>query len=57
VEPSSAGKGVQELLSQASAKGEISGCKTFPCDGVYNAPNDVQTKSTREDEIMVVLGP
>ncbi|PQE06869.1 DNase1 protein [Rutstroemia sp. NJR-2017a BVV2] len=57
VEPSASGKGVQELWNQASAKGEISGCRTFPCDGVYNLPDDEQTKSTREDEIMVVLGP
>jgi hypothetical protein len=41
VESSSVGKGMQELLSQASTKGEISGYKKFPCNGVYNMPNDM----------------
>jgi hypothetical protein len=57
VEAGASGKGLQKQWNQASEKGEISGYRTFPCGGVYNLPDDTQTKSTREEEIIVVLGP
>lgn len=41
---------------QAVYEGEISGCESFPCEGVYNESDDVQTKSTTKDAIWVVLG-
>lgn len=34
----------------------VSGCRTFPCDGSYNRPGDIQTKVTDDRDMIVVVG-
>ncbi|GAB1314386.1 hypothetical protein MFIFM68171_04596 [Madurella fahalii] len=43
------------LVYPASGNGPTSGCETFPCDNAYYHPDDVQTKSTRETDLIVTL--
>ena len=48
-------KGVKQMWPKES-KSPKSGCEMFPCDTAYNAPNDVQTKSTSETDLVCTLG-
>lgn len=34
----------------------MSGCEVFPCDNAYWLPDDIQTKSTPEVDLMTTLG-
>lgn len=36
--------------------GPMSGCEEFPCDNCYWLPDDIQTKATRESNLMTTLG-
>ncbi|KAL2108098.1 hypothetical protein VUR80DRAFT_4271 [Thermomyces stellatus] len=47
--------GVKQMWPAVS-KEPKSGCETFPCDTVYNQPDDVQTKSTKETDLICTLG-
>src|SRR5690606_1756886 len=47
--------GVKQLWP-AESKEPKSGCETFPCDTVYINPDDVQTKSTKETDLICTLG-
>lgn len=40
----------------ADTKTPVSGCAGFPCSNAYYLPNDIQTKSTTSDHIIVTLG-
>lgn len=40
----------------ASAKTPVSGCEVFPCNNAYYLPNDVQTKVTKEIDLITTLG-
>lgn len=40
----------------ADTKSPISGCKTFACGNAYYLPDDIQTKSTTSNHIIVTLG-
>lgn len=52
--------GVKEMYpaSQAGAevKSSFSGCKVFPCPTAYYRPNDIQTVSTDETDLIVTVG-
>lgn len=45
-------------VSQASAASlsSFSGCKVFPCNNAYYQPDDIQTASTSEVDLIVTLG-
>lgn len=43
------------LMYPASGDGPTSGCNIFPCDNAYYHPDDVQTKSTQETDLIVTL--
>jgi len=47
--------GVKEIFP-ANSNTPTSGCQTFPCDNAYNAPDDVQTKSTTESDLVCLIG-
>jgi hypothetical protein len=47
--------GVKELYPKQS-KTPLSGCQTFPCSNAYNKPDDLQTLSTKEDELECLIG-
>ena len=51
------GEGQYGLTREDVIEGDVSGCERFPCEGVYNESDDVQTKTTTKDAIWVVLGP
>lgn len=40
----------------ASGQTPMSGCETFPCNNCYWLPDDVQTKATKETDIITTLG-
>ncbi|KAI1497554.1 DNase1 protein [Biscogniauxia marginata] len=37
-------------------KSSVSGCEVFPCNNAYYNPDDVQTVTTKETDIIVTLG-
>ncbi|CAI4213835.1 unnamed protein product [Parascedosporium putredinis] len=47
--------GVKEMWPKSSAS-PTSGCKTFPCNNAYYLPDDVQTKTTSETDLVCTLG-
>jgi len=47
--------GVKMLYPKISAL-PVSGCQTFPCENVYNKPDDIQTLSTTETTLVCLLG-
>jgi hypothetical protein len=49
--------GVKEMFP-SSSQSPVSGCQSYSatCDNAYNQPNDLQTKSTTERDITVLLG-
>jgi len=47
--------GVKMLFPKISAS-PLSGCQEFPCDNVYNQPDDHQTLSTSESTLVCLLG-
>lgn len=47
--------GVKEIYP-AESQDPKSGCKEFPCDNVYVESDDVQTKSTKETDLVCTLG-
>jgi hypothetical protein len=40
----------------AKGKSPMSGCEKFPCDNCYWLPDDVQTKTTEEVDLITTLG-
>ncbi|CAJ2507252.1 Uu.00g084380.m01.CDS01 [Anthostomella pinea] len=52
--------GVKEIYPatevEATLKSKYSGCSVFPCPTVYYHPNDVQTVSTPETDLICTLG-
>lgn len=40
----------------ALSREPISGCETFPCANAYYLPDDIQTKSTAETDLVTTLG-
>ncbi|KAI5918569.1 DNase1 protein [Camillea tinctor] len=40
----------------ATPKSSVSGCEVFPCNTAYYQPDDVQTVSTKETDIIITLG-
>jgi len=47
--------GVKELFPKL-AQAPLSGCQTFPCANAYNQPDDIQTQSTPETDLVCLLG-
>jgi len=47
--------GVKELWPKSS-NSPTSGCKVFPCNNAYYLPDDVQTKTTPETDLVCTLG-
>lgn len=47
--------GVKQLYP-ASSSSPTSGCETFPCNNAYYLPDDVQTKTTTETDLICTLG-
>jgi len=45
-----------KIIYPKESKTPISGCQTFPCDNAYNLPDDIQTKSTTEHELVCLIG-
>ncbi|KAI1635289.1 DNase1 protein [Biscogniauxia mediterranea] len=41
---------------EAAPKSSVSGCEVFPCDTAYYHPEDVQTVTTKETDIIITLG-
>ncbi|KAI8958225.1 hypothetical protein F5Y11DRAFT_360189 [Daldinia sp. FL1419] len=41
---------------QAQAKVSVSGCEVFPCGSAYYHPDDIQTVTTLETDLIVTLG-
>lgn len=41
---------------EAKVKAAISGCLVFPCATAYYLPDDIQTVTTKETDIIVTLG-
>ena len=52
--------GVKEMYPASEEgnadKSSFSGCKVFPCSTAYYQPDDIQTVSTEETDIIVTLG-
>lgn len=48
-------EGVQELYP-AGQKQPVSGCKNWPCNNAYYMPDDIQTKTTYETDLICTLG-
>lgn len=42
--------------SDKATQSSFSGCKVFPCNTAYYAPDDIQTASTTEVDLIVTLG-
>ncbi|UNI18844.1 hypothetical protein JDV02_005088 [Purpureocillium takamizusanense] len=40
----------------ASSQAPMSGCDIFPCNNAYYLPDDIQTKTTKENELISTLG-
>lgn len=47
--------GVKQMWPK-EAKKPISGCEVFPCDTAYYLPDDVQTQTTEETDLVCTLG-
>lgn len=47
--------GVKQMYP-ASSSTPISGCEVFPCNNAYYLPDDVQTKTTTETDLICTLG-
>ena len=47
--------GVKEMWPKNS-NSPTSGCKVFPCNNAYYLPDDVQTKTTQETDLVCTLG-
>ncbi|SPN97670.1 related to dnase1 protein [Cephalotrichum gorgonifer] len=47
--------GVKEMWP-AESKTPTSGCKVFPCNNAYYLPDDIQTKTTTEVDLVCTLG-
>jgi hypothetical protein len=47
--------GVKEMFPAASYN-PVSGCKYWPCNNAYYLPDDVQTKTTYEADLICTLG-
>jgi hypothetical protein len=45
-----------KIMYPKNAKTPTSGCQTFPCANAYNLPDDIQTKSTTESELVCLIG-
>ncbi|KAJ6437013.1 DNase1 protein [Purpureocillium lavendulum] len=39
-----------------SAQVPMSGCEVFPCNNAYYLPDDIQTKTTKENDLITILG-
>ena len=48
-------EGVQELYP-AGRNEPVSGCKNWPCNNAYYMPDDIQTKTTYETDLVCTLG-
>ncbi|KAI0380811.1 hypothetical protein F5Y04DRAFT_92274 [Hypomontagnella monticulosa] len=52
--------GVKQMYPASQLKTKIksvvSGCLVFPCNTAYYAPNDIQTVTTKETDLIVTLG-
>lgn len=52
--------GVKEMFAasemKSTVKSLISGCAVFPCNTAYYAPDDIQTATTTETELVCTLG-
>jgi hypothetical protein len=52
--------GVKEMFvaseMKSTVKTLISGCAVFPCNTAYYAPNDIQTATTTETDLVCTLG-
>ncbi|KAL2018323.1 hypothetical protein VTK56DRAFT_926 [Thermocarpiscus australiensis] len=49
--------GVKKLYpATAAGGGAVSGCDVFPCASAYYLPDDVQTQSTAESDLICTLG-
>ncbi|KAJ6438447.1 DNase1 protein [Purpureocillium lavendulum] len=40
----------------ASSQSPMSGCEVFPCNNAYYLPDDIQTKTTMENDLITTLG-
>lgn len=40
----------------ASSQSPMSGCESFPCNNAYWLPDDIQTKATKETDLITTLG-
>ncbi len=47
---------VSELYPKDHPSTPVSGCRNFPCNHVYYAPNDVQTQATTQSHLVCTLG-
>jgi len=47
--------GVKEIYPKES-KTPLSGCQSFPCANAYNQPDDIQTLSTTETDLVCLIG-
>jgi len=45
-----------KIMYPKIAKTPLSGCQTFPCKNAYNHPDDIQTMSTAEKELVCLIG-
>jgi len=45
-----------KMLFPKESKLPLSGCQTFPCANAYNQPDDIQTLSTPESELVCLIG-
>lgn len=45
-----------KMLYPKNSKTPLSGCQTFPCSNAYNQPDDIQTLSTTETELVCLVG-
>ncbi|KAL3423027.1 hypothetical protein PVAG01_04774 [Phlyctema vagabunda] len=45
-----------KILKPMNSDEPISGCQSFPCANAYNKPDDIQTLSTDDNELICLLG-
>lgn len=45
-----------KMLMPKQSKSPSSGCQNFPCDNVYQNPDDQQTKGTEEKDLTCLIG-
>ena len=48
-------EGIQEMFPMQDTK-HTSGCNPFPCNNAYYLPDDLQTKTTTETDLICTLG-